>query len=246
MKKRVEPKAIREIMTASPITVYPDASIRELKILFERYQVNALPVVDERGVLRGIVSRRDVLGVFRPDPRRPLSSLFALGAERAEEIMSRGVDAVGPEDPVATAVDLMLTAGRRSLPVVERRPVGPVLVGMVSRTDLFPCLTLAAEESPAGGGAHRPGPASLPQLPRRLGRSRGGRGVVKALAARVGGVLEAIVPRALIPRGRQCRQEPKGRRTGEIHAQDAPLPSLRAPWARRHGTARQGAAVHAD
>ena len=39
MKKRVEPKAIREIMTASPITVYPDTSIRELKILFERYPV---------------------------------------------------------------------------------------------------------------------------------------------------------------------------------------------------------------
>ena len=52
MKKRVEPKAIREIMTASPITVYPDTSIRELKILFERYPVNALPVVDDQGVLR--------------------------------------------------------------------------------------------------------------------------------------------------------------------------------------------------
>jgi CBS-domain-containing membrane protein len=199
MKKRVEPKAIREIMTAAPITVYPDTSIRELKILFERYSVNALPVVDDRGVLRGLVSRHDFLRVFRPDPRRRLSALFALRAERVEEIMSRGIDAVEPGDSVVTAVDLMLTTGRRSLPVVERRPGGPVLVGMVSRTDLLPCLTLAADESPGGGGAHRPGPGSPPRAPRRLGRTRGARRVLKALVARVGRVLEAVVPRPLIP-----------------------------------------------
>jgi CBS-domain-containing membrane protein len=199
MKKRVEPKAIREIMTAAPITVYPDTSIRELKILFERYPFNALPVVDDQGVLRGLISRHDFLRVFRPDPRRRLSALFALRAERVEEIMSRGIDAVEPGDSVVTAVDLMLTTGRRSLPVVERRPGGPVLVGMVSRTDLLPCLTLAADESPGGGGAHRPGPGSPPRPPRRLGRTRSGRRVLKTLVARVGGVLEAVVPRPLTP-----------------------------------------------
>jgi CBS domain-containing protein len=199
MKKRVESKAIREIMTASPITVYPDTSIRELKILFERYPVNALPVVDDRGVLRGIVSRHDFLRVFRPDPRRRLSALFALGAERVEEIMSRGMDAVEPGDSVVTAVDLTLAAGRRSLPVVERRPGGPVLVGMVSRTDLLPCLTLAADESPGGGGSHRPGPGSRPRPPRRLGRTRGWRSVLNALVARAGGVLETVVSWTRIP-----------------------------------------------
>jgi CBS-domain-containing membrane protein len=199
MKKRVEPKAIREIMTASPITVYPDSSIRELKILFERYPVNAFPVVDDRGVLRGLVSRHDFLRVFRPDPRRRLSALFALGAERAAEIMSRGIDAVEPGDPVVTAVDLMLATGRRSLPVVERRPVGPVLVGMVSRTDLLPCLTLAADESPGGGGSHRPGSGSPPRPPRRLGRTRGWRSALNALVARAGGVLETVVSSTRIP-----------------------------------------------
>jgi CBS domain-containing protein len=199
MKKAVEPKAIREIMTAAPITVYPDSSIRELKILFERYPVNALPVVDYRGVLRGVVSRHDVLRVFRPDPRRRLSALFALGAERVEEIMSRGVDAVEPGDPVVTAVDLMLATGRRSLPVVERGPGGPVLVGMVSRTDLLPCLTLVADESPEGGGAHRPDPGSPSRPPRRLSRTRGWRRALNALVARAGGVLEAVVSWSRIP-----------------------------------------------
>jgi len=90
MKKRVEPKVIRDIMTASPITVYPDTSIHELKILFGQYHVNAFPVVDDRGVLRGIVSKLDVLRAFRPDMRRWFSILLVLWAERVEDLMSRG------------------------------------------------------------------------------------------------------------------------------------------------------------
>jgi CBS domain-containing protein len=53
MKKRIESKVIREIMTPSPVTVRPDTSISDLKALFERYDFNAFPVVDELGVLRG-------------------------------------------------------------------------------------------------------------------------------------------------------------------------------------------------
>ena len=47
MKKHIEAKAVRDIMTAFPMTVYPDTSIRELKILFERYHVSAFPVVND-------------------------------------------------------------------------------------------------------------------------------------------------------------------------------------------------------
>jgi CBS domain-containing protein len=131
------------------VTVRPDTSISDLKALFERYDFNAFPVVDELGVLRGLVSKLDLLRVFRPDWRRGgVSSVLALWAERVDDIMSRGIVAVEPDEPVETAVDLMIEARRRSLPVVERRPEGRVLVGMLSRTDLLPYLTLAGEESP--------------------------------------------------------------------------------------------------
>jgi len=223
MQKHIEAKAIRDIMTASPITVYPDTSIHELRILFERYNVNAFPVVDDRGVLRGVVSRLDFLRVFRPDTRRRLSGLFALWAERVEEIMSRGIDTVEPADWVVTAVDLMIATERRSLPVVERRPIGPVLVGMVSRTDLLPCLSLAAEESPRGGGAHGPAHASLSREPRRLGRSQGGPRRLTALARSAGEAFIVMISRALNPRRGRHREEP---RVGS-----APARTLRGPEA---------------
>jgi CBS domain-containing protein len=149
MQKRIESKAVREIMTPAPVTVRPDAGISDLKALFERYDFNAFPVVDELGVLRGLVSKLDLLRVFRPDWRRGgVSGVLALWAERVDDIMSRGIVAVEPDEPVETAVDLMIETRRRSLPVVERRAEGRVLVGMLSRTDLLPYLTLAGEESP--------------------------------------------------------------------------------------------------
>jgi len=149
MKKRIESKVIREIMTPAPVTVRPDTSISDLKALFEHYDFNAFPVVDEFGVLRGLVSKLDVLRVFRPDKRRGgISGVLALWAECVDDIMSRGVVAVEPDEPVVTAVDLMMETRRRSLPVVEHRAEGRVLVGMLSRTDLLPYLTLAGEESP--------------------------------------------------------------------------------------------------
>jgi len=141
MQKRVEPKTIRDIMTPSPVTVRPDTSIADLKALFERYDFNAFPVVDDQGVLRGMVSKLDLLRAFRPDKRRLMAGLWALWAERVEEIMSRGIIAVEPDEAVVTALDLMIETRRRSLPVIERRATGPAVVGMISRRDLLQCLT---------------------------------------------------------------------------------------------------------
>jgi CBS domain-containing protein len=147
MQKRVEPKSIRDIMTPAPVTVRPDASIADLKDLFERYDFNAFPVVDDQGVLCGVVSKLDLLQAFRPDPRRLVSGLWALWAKRVEEIMSRGIITVEPDEPVITAVDLMVETRRRSLPVIERRSAGRVVVGMISRKDLLQCLTFVEAAS---------------------------------------------------------------------------------------------------
>ena len=135
-------------MTPSPVSVRPETTIAELKALFERYDFNAFPVVDEQGILRGLVSKLDLLRVFRPDKRRGLAGLLPLWAERVEEVMSRGIVALEPHESVVAALDLLIEAQRRSLPVVERHPAGPILVGMVSRSDVFQCLSVRPQGSP--------------------------------------------------------------------------------------------------
>jgi len=106
----------------------------------EAQDFNAFPVVDGRGVLQGIVTKLDLLRMFRPTRYRWLPELRPLAGERVADIMTREIVGVGPGDPVAVAVDLMIAYQLRSLPVLERREGRPALVGIVSRTDVLRCL----------------------------------------------------------------------------------------------------------
>ena len=56
------------LMTSPAITIGPDATIPAAARLMNTHHITRLPVVDEKGRLVGVVSRRDLLSVFlRPD-----------------------------------------------------------------------------------------------------------------------------------------------------------------------------------
>jgi CBS domain-containing protein len=99
--------------------------------------------VEDRTV-REVMTRTPTTVGPRTDVRT-LKAMFALWAERAEDVMSRGLVTVTPEDRVATAIDLMVQSRLRSLPVVEQRGRQQVLVGIVSRSDVLRCLMLEAD-----------------------------------------------------------------------------------------------------
>jgi CBS domain-containing protein len=57
-----------EVMTRPAVTIREDATVGDAARLMQSRRVKQLPVVDDDGRLRGIVSRADVLSVFeRPD-----------------------------------------------------------------------------------------------------------------------------------------------------------------------------------
>jgi acetoin utilization protein AcuB len=55
---------IKDIMTKNPLTISPTYTIQDAMILIQREEIGALPVVDEEGKLKGIVSIRDLLRAF--------------------------------------------------------------------------------------------------------------------------------------------------------------------------------------
>ena len=148
MRKTIESKRVRDVMSRNPTTVSPDTTVQELMTKFKTHDFNMFPVVDAGGVLRGLVTKLDLLRTFRPQMRRWIPDLKLLWAERVEDVMSRGAISVEADDPITVAVDTMIDARLRSLPVVERHAGGPVLVGIVSRTDVLPCLTLERGDAP--------------------------------------------------------------------------------------------------
>jgi CBS-domain-containing membrane protein len=132
--------SVGHVMTQAPISVRLGATVADALALFDRHDFNAIPVVDARGVLCGIVTKLDVLRAFRPDPTVQIADVAAVSARRVEDIMRRGVVTVAPEDAAVRAADLMVDTRLHTLPVVERSGPGPVLVGVVSQGDLLRAL----------------------------------------------------------------------------------------------------------
>jgi CBS domain-containing protein len=111
-----------ELMSVPAVTVTADVSVVEAAKLLETIGVKRLPVVDSRGHLIGIVSRRDLLGVFlRPDA--------AIRTEIIDEVLVRlGLDPT--QIAVAVAGGVVTLTGE-----LECRSVTALLVELVGRVD---------------------------------------------------------------------------------------------------------------
>jgi acetoin utilization protein AcuB len=129
---------VRAWMTADPVTIGPRDSLVTAQEKLDKGGFRRLPVVDEQGVLIGIVTDRDM--------RRHHGYYTSTLVDGA---MTEKVVTVRPDDPLAQAAELMLRHKIDGLPVVRE---DGALVGIITSTDLTRALVRLLE-SPAGGGA---------------------------------------------------------------------------------------------
>jgi acetoin utilization protein AcuB len=135
----------RELMTADPLTVTPQASIAEVWDLMREADVRHIPVVQADGLV-GMVSDRD-LG--RVDIAR-LLNVEGAGALRDElatpivRVMTSPVIAVGPEADIGEVIELLIEHKIGALPVVreETREV----LGIISYVDVLRALQGVLDE----------------------------------------------------------------------------------------------------
>ncbi|MGH7526883.1 MAG: CBS domain-containing protein, partial [Gemmatimonadales bacterium] len=137
---------VHNVMSASPVTVSPTTSVADLLAQFDRHDFNAFPVVDSNGQVVGVVSKLDVLNAFLADREPAQPSVGTIASERVDALMTTDVLAVGPEDALVAAGELMVGTKLHSLPVVERRGGPSVLVG-----GREPRRRAAGPQVPAGG-----------------------------------------------------------------------------------------------
>ena len=116
---------VSDIMSGRVVTIGQTEPVIAAARLLKRMNLGALPVTDDSGRLRGILTDRDI--VLRcvasgSDPR----------TLEVREIMSRGVVTAAPGTEISEAARLMRGDQVRRLPVVE----GGKLVGMLSLADM--------------------------------------------------------------------------------------------------------------
>jgi len=95
--------ALDEVMMAGPVAVRPETDRSEVGDLIQRYNLLAVPVVDHRGVLMGIVTIDDVLEEVQQEATEDIATM--VGAGKAETIYTSVAHSVRSRLPW-TAVNL--------------------------------------------------------------------------------------------------------------------------------------------
>jgi acetoin utilization protein AcuB len=128
---------IADIMSRYIVSTTPNTSVLEIKAVFDANPFHHLPVVD-KGRLLGIISKIDVYHVthcdtlFRSKPDQEFNNRL-LKSILAEEIMSKHLVVLAPDDTVVEAAALFAKNKYHALPVVDKGK----FVGIVTTYDLI-------------------------------------------------------------------------------------------------------------
>lgn len=145
-------RTVEDVMTREVMCAHEDTPYKELVKLLAAWRVSAVPVVDDRRHVLGVVSEADLL-VKQQKPARPGIRLLSARHRRearakaratvAAELMSRPAVTIGQRATLTEAARRLHAAGVKRLPVVD--PVGR-LVGIISRVDLLKVFLRSDED----------------------------------------------------------------------------------------------------
>jgi CBS-domain-containing membrane protein len=135
-------RTVREIMSPQVVTASSRTPFKELARLMEDHRISAVPVLDDRRRVLGVVSEADLLlkeagrrqklgmraALLDPDQAARLTALVA------DDLMSAPAVTVGPDETVSAAARIMVQRRVKRLPVVDE---AGTLVGIVSRADVL-------------------------------------------------------------------------------------------------------------
>src|SRR5215218_4713175 len=116
---------VRDLMTSDPVTIEPQASVVDAARRMIQKEKGPLPVVEGDGRPVGMVTDRDIIARVVAEGRDP-------GSVTVEDIATRELVTIGPDQDFAEAALLMEEHGLDRLLVVE----GERLVGIISEADI--------------------------------------------------------------------------------------------------------------
>ncbi|MFZ5688104.1 MAG: CBS and ACT domain-containing protein [Bacillota bacterium] len=140
---------VKRYMTPNPVTMFPDTSISEALTTMRTKGFRHIPVVNQEGLLLGIVSQTDLLKVS-PSPATSLSIWelnYLIAKMTIADAMVQKVVTIKPEATVEEAAILLRGNKIGSLVVIDDHKR---VVGILTETDIFDAF-LAALGSGSGG-----------------------------------------------------------------------------------------------
>jgi CBS domain-containing membrane protein len=140
-KRRFGSLQCHDVMSRDVVSVLPSTPARDAWRLMTRHGVKALPVLDDRRKLAGIVTLHDFFVGHELASGAAGNASWLVG-----DIMTREVLAARPGQELVDLMPLFSDGGRHHLPVVDEHEH---LVGMVTQSDMVAALFRAGIERPA-------------------------------------------------------------------------------------------------
>ncbi|MGE5197748.1 MAG: CBS domain-containing protein [Deltaproteobacteria bacterium] len=136
---------VGDIMTRNVITISPDASLKELGLLFKEKRISGIPIVNDDGNLVGIVTISDMLRVlntiytwrvlkFRADGKLDLSSWHEEEKlkSKVQDIMTKEVVTLSEQATVDDLMRMVFTKNIHTIPIIKEGK----LTGIIGMRDL--------------------------------------------------------------------------------------------------------------
>ncbi|TNE59282.1 MAG: CBS domain-containing protein [Bacteroidetes bacterium] len=136
---------VSKIMVTDLVTVNPEDSLLKVKQIFEQHTFHHLPVVRFKKIV-GIISKTDFehyTGGLRVGVETDHTEM--LGSSKAEDIMTKGVGKLEPDDRINVALEIFSKNWFHALPVVEN----DILVGIVTTQDVIKAILNEKPKDPS-------------------------------------------------------------------------------------------------
>lgn len=114
---------VKDVMNKNVVVAKSDVTIREATKVMNKFRIGSLVVLKEEKIV-GIATERNVL--------EAVATGKDLDATPIEEIMTKNVVIIDPDQTVEAAVDLMVQHKIKKLPVVEDKK----LKGIITASDI--------------------------------------------------------------------------------------------------------------
>ena len=123
--KSIKTIQVKDFMSKDLVTVKKNASVYDCAKLMKIKKISSIIVVDQKGVLDGIITKTDLISVFLTQTTKPL---------KVSEIMTRKVITVTPADSVLLVESLLIKYGITRI-IVERKRIP---VGIITHRNFVP------------------------------------------------------------------------------------------------------------
>ena len=136
---------VKDIMTKNVYTVLPQDSLKKASDILKEKKISGIPVVDENGVVVGIITITDLLKILgqiyewkeleKKESEVDLSHTYEEQKEKGkvEDIMTKEVVTLEEDDTIDDVMSLMFERKIHTIPIIKEGK----LIGVVGKRDLI-------------------------------------------------------------------------------------------------------------